>query len=53
MSERPQQQADLAGMAGAVERLAGDLAMAEEPARFVAALESPQIPSPPQGERAG
>lgn len=39
MAERPQQQAELAGMAGAIERLAGDLALAEEPARFIAALE--------------
>ena len=39
MAERPQQQADLAGVAGAIERLAGDLALAEEPSRFIAALE--------------
>jgi len=39
MAERPQQQAELAGVAGAIERLAGDLALAEEPSRFIAALE--------------
>jgi hypothetical protein len=39
MTERPQQQAELAGLAGAIERLAGDLALAEEPARFIVALE--------------
>ena len=31
--------ADAAALAGAVERWAGDLALGEEPARFVAALE--------------
>ena len=51
MSEQPQQQADLAGMAGAVERLAGDLALAEEPARFVAALESGQTSSAPEAQK--
>ena len=33
-------QVELASLAAAIERAAGDLALAEEPARFVAALES-------------
>jgi hypothetical protein len=32
-------QAELANLLGVIERAAGDLALAEEPARFVAALE--------------
>jgi hypothetical protein len=32
--------AELASLAAAIERAAGDLALAEEPARFVAALEA-------------
>jgi hypothetical protein len=40
MTESGQQQAAAqASMAGIIERLAGDLALAEEPARFIAALE--------------
>jgi hypothetical protein len=39
MSERAQQQAERASMLGVIERLAGELALAEEPARFIAALE--------------
>ncbi|MBI5629074.1 MAG: hypothetical protein HY953_09155 [Candidatus Rokubacteria bacterium] len=31
---------DLAGLAAAIERAEGDLALAEEPARFAAALEA-------------
>jgi len=39
--EQPQQhQAELASMAGIIERLAGELALGEEPARFIAALEA-------------
>ena len=53
MSGGPQQQAELAGMAGAIERLAGDLALAEEPARFIVALESPPAPSAPEAARIG
>jgi len=34
------QAAELAALAGAIERWAADLALAEEPARFLAALES-------------
>jgi hypothetical protein len=36
--ERPR--VDLANMAGIIERLAGELALGEEPARFIAVLES-------------
>lgn len=39
MTGSRQQQVDLANMAGVIERLAGELAMGEEPARFIAALE--------------
>ena len=39
MTEKRQQQAEMAGMMGVIERLAGELALAEEPARFIAALE--------------
>jgi hypothetical protein len=36
----PAQQAAVAQMAAVIERAAGDLALAEEPARFIAALEA-------------
>ena len=39
MSERQPQQAELAHLAGVIERLAGELALSEEPAGFEAALE--------------
>ena len=39
MGEGNAQQAALAQMAAVIERAAGDLALAEEPARFIAALE--------------
>lgn len=39
MTGPTEQQAALASMAGIIERLAGELALAEEPARFIAALE--------------
>ena len=39
MAESRQQQVELANMAGLIERLAGELALGEEPARFIAALE--------------
>lgn len=42
---------ELADLAGAIERAAGDLALAEEPARFVAALEA-GAPEPPPAEPA-
>jgi hypothetical protein len=35
-----QLQADLAALAGAIERAAGELALREEPSNFVAALEA-------------
>jgi len=37
-----EQQAAPASTAGVIERLAGELALAEEPARFIAALEGGQ-----------
>jgi hypothetical protein len=42
VNERPDptRAAELAYLLGAIERWAADLALAEEPARFVAALES-------------
>ena len=39
MTQPQQQQVELANMAGIIERLAGELALSEEPARFIAALE--------------
>ena len=36
---RRQVQVDVAGLAGAIERAAGDLTLAEEPSNFVAVLE--------------
>jgi len=39
MTEQRPQQAEVAGMAGVIERLAGELALAEEPACFIVALE--------------
>jgi len=44
MSESTSQQAVLAHLAGMIERAAGDLALAEEPARFAAALEQGAAP---------
>jgi len=39
MSESRSQQSDLANLAAAIERAAADLSVAEEPSRFVLALE--------------
>jgi hypothetical protein len=39
MTQPKEQQVALANMAAVIERLAGELALAEEPARFIAALE--------------
>ncbi len=39
MHERESLRADLANLAAAIERAAADLALAEEPSRFIAALE--------------
>ncbi len=39
MTQPGQQRVELAEMAGIIERLAGELALGEEPARFVAVLE--------------
>jgi hypothetical protein len=38
MDESKAQQAEVAALLGAIERLAADLALAEEPSRFIAAL---------------
>lgn len=51
MEERrpdPSLAAELASLAGAIERWAADLAMAEEPARFIAALEAGAPSARPQ-----
>ena len=40
MTDTRQQQTEMASMAGVIERLAGELALAEEPARFIATLEA-------------
>lgn len=40
MSESTEQQMVLAQLAAAIERASGDLALAEEPARFIQALEA-------------
>jgi hypothetical protein len=39
MTEPRTQQVDLANLAAAIERAAADLSLAEEPSRFIAALE--------------
>jgi hypothetical protein len=39
-AERRQVQGDVAALAGTIERLAGDLAIGEEPASFLAVLEA-------------
>ncbi len=40
MNEPKTQQVDLANLAATIERAAADLALAEEPSRFIAALEA-------------
>jgi len=50
MSEHKLQQAELADLLGVIERLAGELSLAEEPARFAAALEDS---APPVGATPG
>ena len=51
MSEPRTSRADLADLAAAIERAAADLALAEEPSRFAAALEEAAEPDPAVGER--
>jgi hypothetical protein len=46
MPDTRQQQAEMASLAGVIERLAGELALAEEPARFIAALEAEEDTPP-------
>lgn len=50
MDESRPQQAEVAALLGVIERMAGDLALAEEPARFIAALDAGR---PPAGNGAG
>jgi hypothetical protein len=45
--------ADLAYLAGAIERWAADLALAEEPARFLSALEAGAPPAGAAGSASG
>jgi hypothetical protein len=40
MAENKFQQAEVADLLGVIERLAGELSLAEEPARFIAALDA-------------
>ena len=40
MEESRAQQAEVAALLGVIERMAADLALAEEPSRFIAALEA-------------
>ncbi len=50
MAENKIQQAEVADLLGVIERLAGELSLAEEPARFAAALEAgsaaPEVGTP-------
>jgi hypothetical protein len=50
MDESRPQQAEVAALLGVIERMAGDLALAEEPARFIAVLEAGR---PPTADEAG
>jgi hypothetical protein len=42
--------AEAASMSALIERAAADLALAEEPARFLAVLEAAAPPAPPPGD---
>jgi len=44
MDESRPQQAEVAALLGVIERMAADLSLAEEPARFIAALEAGRPP---------
>jgi hypothetical protein len=46
MTEQRPQQAEVAGMASVIERLAGELALAEEPSCFTVALEGEDDAAP-------
>jgi hypothetical protein len=50
MDESRPQQAEVAALLGVIERMAADLSLAEEPARFIAALEAGR---PPAGDQVG
>jgi hypothetical protein len=45
MDETKAQQAEVAALLGVIERMTADLALAEEPARFIAALEAGRRPA--------
>jgi len=45
MDESRAQQAEVAALLGVIERMAADLALAEEPARFITALEAGRPPA--------
>lgn len=47
MDETKAQQAEVAALLGVIERMAADLALAEEPARFIAALRAGRPPARP------
>lgn len=50
MDDGGAQQAELANLLGVIERAGGDLALAEEPSRFVAALENSSAEGTKQAE---
>ena len=50
MTEGKRRQAELADLLGVIERLAGELSLAEEPARFIVALDDA---APALSENAG
>jgi len=52
MTEGKRRQAELADLLGVIERLAGELSLAEEPARFIAALDD-AAPAPGDGAGPG
>lgn len=45
MDEARAQQAEVAALLGLIERMAADLALGEEPSRFIAALEAGSAPA--------
>lgn len=46
MDESRAPQAEVAALLGVIERMAADLALGEEPSRFIAALEAGRPPAP-------
>ena len=47
MSDEKLRKAEVADLLGVIERMAGELSLAEEPSRFIAALEADAAPAPP------